>query len=82
MFSGECGAGPQEGQATKAQGNTGNTWRSVATCLGMSRPHVTTHHLRADQGNRSSEVRLRSMLILCTCRLTATSLHRSFLTQP
>lgn len=57
MFSGEWWAGPQgRGRLLKPQGNTGNTWRSAATCLGMSRPHVTTHHLRADQGNRSSEV--------------------------
>lgn len=49
--------GPQgRGRLLKPQGNTGNTQHSAATCLGLSRPHVTTHHLTADPGNRSSEV--------------------------
>lgn len=57
MFGGEWWAGPQgRGRLLKPQGNTTNTQHSAATCLGLSRPHVTTHHLRADPGNRSSEV--------------------------
>lgn len=78
---GRCGGqGLGKGQVTKPQGNTGNTQHLAATHLGLSWPHLTTRHLRADQGDglplRSWAT--RSILVLCPrWPLTAASLHPS-----
>lgn len=79
-FGGCGGQGLGKGRVTKPQGNTGNTQHLAATHLGLSWPHLTTRHLRADQGDglplRSWAT--RSILVLCPrWPLTATSLQPS-----